>query len=461
MTTTKKIIIGVSVLFVAIALTTGAFVGGIFVGRVTDGRGTPTLEEPTAVVPIETDTETSDSDSDSEQPLVAPEEDDQVSDMDDTKTDVEADVTDAPTETDESADAVAASEAFDYELLESVLDILDEQFYGEIPDGQALTHGAIRGMLLTLDDPYTSFIEPRISEILNEDASGEFEGIGAMVTMRQDGYLEIASLIPQQPAEKAGVEAGDIIIAVNGESIVGLGLYEAISYIRGPAGTEAELEILREGESDSIFITVIRARIEIPIIEVEVLEGDIAYLRLTEFDAVATERVEEALDELLAQDPQALIFDLRGNPGGFLSQAIGVADLFLDRGVVAIQRDSQGGERIFRSRGGDIAEAIPLVVLIDGGSASASEIVAGAIQDRDRGLLIGTKTLGKGSVQLPNDLEDGSQLRVTIARWFTPDEQELHDNGLTPAIEVEYPRDVPEDEDPQLDRAIEYIRTGE
>jgi carboxyl-terminal processing protease len=206
---------------------------------------------------------------------------------------------------------------------------------------------------------------------------------------------------------------------------------------------------------------VTRARIEIQIIETEMLDNDIAYLRLTEFDAVATERLEEALEELLAEDPQALIFDLRGNPGGFLSQAISVADLFLDRGVVAIQRDSQGGERVFRSRNGDIAEEIPLVVLVDGGSASASEIVAGAIQDRDRGVLIGTPTLGKGSVQLPNDLKDGSQLRVTIARWFTPDEQALHDNGLTPAIEVEYPRDTPADEDPQLDRAIEYIETGE
>ena len=457
MTMTKKIIIAASVLLIAGALTTGAFVGGLFVGRATQpSTGTLTREEPTRAVPIETE-ETDASSSDD-----TPET---------TSDDVDPDPKSQPTEEDEttatpdevsgSADDVDPSEAFDYELLESVLDILDEQFYGEIPDGKTLTYGAIRGMLLALDDPYTSFIEPKISAILNEDASGEFEGIGAMVTMRQDGYLEIASLIPEQPAEKAGVQAGDIIIAVNGQSIVGLGLYEAISYIRGPAGTDAELEILREGESDSIFITVTRARIEISIIETEMLENDIAYLRLSEFDAVATERVEEALEDLLSQEPQALVFDLRGNPGGFLSQAIGVADLFLDKGVVAIERDSQGGERVFRSRNGDIGEEIPLVVLIDGASASASEIVAGAIQDRNRGVLIGMPTLGKGSVQLPNDLEDGSQLRVTIARWFTPDEQELHDNGLTPSIEVEFPEEALDDEDPQLDRAIEYIETGE
>ncbi len=456
MTMTKKIVIAVSVVFLAVILATSAFVGGLFVGRATDrGAGNPTLVEPATDTLVEDETEIPAS----EVPVDPTAEDDvqETNAQDSEEEDVEVGENEAPN----ASDAVDVSESFDYELLEDVLGILDEQFYGEIPDGQTLTHGAIRGLLLTLDDPYTSFIEPRISEILNEDASGEFEGIGAMVTMRQDGYLEIASLIPEQPAEKVGVKAGDIIIAVNEKSIVGLGLYEAISYIRGPAGTEAELEILREGEPDSIFITVTRARIEIPIIETEMLESDVAYLRLTEFDAVATERVEEALEELLAENPQGLIFDLRGNPGGFLGQAIGVADLFLDKGVVAIQRDSQGGERVFRSTRGDIAEEIPLVVLIDGGSASASEIVAGAIQDRDRGVLIGMPTLGKGSVQLPNDLEDGSQLRVTIARWFTPDEQELHNNGLTPAIEVEYPLDTPEDEDPQLDRAIEYIKTDE
>jgi carboxyl-terminal processing protease len=351
-------------------------------------------------------------------------------------------------------------EAFNYELLREVLQILEEQYYGEIPNGEELAYGAIRGMLLTLDDPYTSFVEPEITAIINEDASGEYEGIGAMVTMREDGYLEVTSLIPGQPAEAAGVEPGDIILAVGDQSIVGLGLYEAISYIRGPAGTEADLEILRAGEPDSVFITVRRARIETPIVETDVLEDNIAYLRLTEFDATAGERVEEALEELLAEDPDGLVFDLRNNPGGWLSQAIAVADVFLDEGPVAIQRDSMGNEQRYRSDDGDIGEAIPMVVLVNRGSASASEIVAGAIQDRDRAPLIGTQTLGKGSVQLPNNLDNGAQLRVTIARWFTPGEQELHNNGLTPNIEVTVDPDAPADEDPQLERALDYLRDG-
>jgi len=275
--------------------------------------------------------------------------------------------------------------------------------------------------------------------------------------MRADGYLEVASLMPGQPAEAAGVLPGDIILAVGDQSLVGLGLYEAISYIRGPAGTEAVLEIARSGEPESLIITVVRASIEIQVVESKMLEDGIAYVALAEFDASATEKLQEALKELLAQKPKALVFDLRGNPGGWLDQAIKVSDLFLDKGLVAIERDSSGGEQKFYSYDGDLGEDIPMVILVDRGSASASEIVAGAMQDRGRAILIGQKTLGKGSVQRPNDLEDGSQLRITIARWFTPNDQSIHGEGLTPDVEQDFPTDTPTGEDPQLDRAIEYL----
>ncbi|MBN2390717.1 MAG: S41 family peptidase [Anaerolineae bacterium] len=350
---------------------------------------------------------------------------------------------------------------FDYELIQEVLGLLDEQFYGELPDQQALTYGAIRGMLLALDDPYTSFLDPQITAIYNEDASGTFEGIGAMVTMREDGYLEIASLISGQPAEAAGVLPGDIIVAVGDQSIVGLGLYEAISYIRGPAGTDAVLTILRADEDDEITITVTRARIEVPIVEYRMLDDEIGYILLTDFDANATDNVQEALEELAKQNPKGLIFDLRSNPGGWLDQAIKVSDLFLDKGLVAIERDSSGGEQRFYSYDGDIGEDIPMAVLVNRGSASASEIVAGALQDRGRAVLIGTKTLGKGSVQRPNALSDGSQLRVTIARWFTPNDNSIHGDGLEPDILAEVPDDTPAGEDPQLERAIEYLIQGQ
>lgn len=436
------IIVGAIVLLGALVVT--AFAGGIFVGRLGARRPAAAIEAMTPEVPVEAE------------------------ELSPTPTEPGADGEPAeatpappptPTEVDDSQGRgeTQALEDFDYDLLRTVLEIIDEQYYGEIPDGSELAYGAIRGMLTALGDPYTSFVEPDISAVINEDASGEFEGIGAMVQMREDGYLEIASLLPGQPAEAAGVRPGDIVVAVGDQSIVGLGLYEAISYIRGPAGTDAELEIIRPGESDPVFITVTRARIDNPIIESRMLDNDIAYLRLTEFDASAEARVESALRDLFEENPRALIFDLRNNPGGWLNQAIGVADLFLDRGLVATQRDAEGREQQFSSRSGDLAEDIPLIVLVNGGSASASEIVAGAIQDRGRGLLLGTTTLGKGSVQLPNDLADGSQLRVTIARWYTPGEQDLHGNGLTPNIEVDYPVDTPAGEDPQLDSAVEYV----
>jgi carboxyl-terminal processing protease len=442
----KKALVIVGALVVIGALIVSAFAGGMVVGRMAGQDATPGV--PETAVPTETESPAqNDAPLAPETALPDEDTDESPSPSEDNGEDDRADV----------APDVPSSEAFNYDLLQTVLDLLDEQFYGEIPDGEELAYGAVRGMLMTLDDPYTSFIEPRIATILSEDATGEFEGIGAMVSMREDGYLEISSLIPGQPAEAAGVQPGDIIVAVNGQDIVGLGLYEAISYIRGPANTEAELEIIRPTEPAPIFITVTRAKIEIPIIESELRDDGIAYIRLTEFDANATERVENEIRELLAQNPRAIIFDLRDNPGGWLNQAIGVADLFLDEGLVAIQRDSEGREQRFRSDTGQIAEDIPMVVLINPGSASASEIVAGAIQDRERGILIGTQTLGKGSVQLPNDLEDGSQLRVTIARWYTPNEQPLHDNGLTPDIEVPYPLDTPAGEDPQLERAVEYL----
>lgn len=433
---TRKVLIIVGVFVIVMALTVGAFGGGFLIGRLTGrSKGAATATCPVCPEPTIVEIGGEDIPTVEATPIPQPPTD-----------------SDTPT---------VVSTDFDYELIGEVLGLLEEQFYGELPDQQTLTYGAIRGMLLTLDDPYTSFIDPQITAILNEDASGSFEGIGAHVTMREDGYLEIADLIPGQPAEAAGILPGDIILAVGDQSIVGLGLYEAISYIRGPAGTDAVLTILRADEEEPLIITVTRARIEVPIVEYRMLDDGIGYVLLTEFDANAADSVQDALKDLLRQKPKGLIFDLRSNPGGWLDQSIKVADLFLNEGLVAIERDSSGSEQQFYSYDGDIGEDIPVVVLVNRGSASASEIVAGALHDRGRAVLIGTKTLGKGSVQRPNALSDGSQLRVTIARWYTPNDNSIHGDGLEPDILVEFPNDTPSGEDPQLERAIEYLIQGQ
>lgn len=347
-----------------------------------------------------------------------------------------------------------------FQLFWEVWDIVQKNYYGDLPDMRTVTYGAIRGMLETLGDEYTSFIEPDIAAILNEDASGTFQGIGAFVHMREDGKLEIVSPIEGSPAEAVGLQSGDRIIAVDGQSIVGYSLYEAIALIRGPAGTRVTLTIERPGEDAPFDVTVTRARIEIPLVESEMLEGNVAYVRLREFSATATDQLEEELAAILAQNPVGIVLDLRDNPGGWLDQAVNVADLFLGEGVVLIERSYEGETR-FYSYDGDLAEDVPLVVLINNGSASASEIVAGAIQARDRGILVGERTFGKGSVQRPYRLSDGSEVRVTVAHWYTPTGIAIHRQGLTPDIEVPTPEEITPGDDPQLERAVQYLLAGE
>ncbi len=347
-----------------------------------------------------------------------------------------------------------------FELFWEAWELLEEHFYGELPTLQEITYAAIRGMLNALDDQYTAFIEPEVTAILREDATGEFEGIGAFVDLDDSGRVRIVGTFEGGPAEEAGIRAEDRVIAVDGDSIVGDTLYEAIGKIRGPAGSRVTLTVEREGVPDPVEVTVVRARLAIPIIESEVLEGGVGYINLREFSATATQNLEETLESMLNQDTEGIVLDLRQNPGGWLDQAINVADLFLGDVVVATERFSDGSERVFRASAGDLGEDVPLVVLVNSGSASASEIVAGALQDHGRATLVGMPTFGKGSVQRPFPLSDGSELRVTIALWFTPNNQRIQGEGLTPDIEVPWPEEErledPE-RDPQLQRAIEFL----
>jgi carboxyl-terminal processing protease len=337
--------------------------------------------------------------------------------------------------------------------------ILERDFYSDLPDAQQMTYSAIRGVIDDLDDEYTAFLEPEMAAIVREDMSGSFDGIGAVVNMNDDGQLEIVRTFEGKPAARAGLKPGDIVLAVGDTVIEEMSVFEAVALIRGPAGSIARLTIQRQGVEEPFIVEVVREKIEMPVVESRMLDDDIAYLKLAEFNAQAASKLKAGLQSLLAEHPKSLIFDLRDNPGGFLNVAVDIGSQFVGEGSILVEKLKGGQERDYPAQEGGLATDVPLVVLVNGGTASASEIVAGAVQDSGRGILIGEQTLGKGSVQLSHHLSDGSELRVTIARWFTPNGRAIHEEGLAPDIQVDMSdEDIETGRDPQLQRAIEYLQ---
>ena len=347
----------------------------------------------------------------------------------------------------------------DLNLLLEVWDIVDDKFDGQLPSEEDITFAAIIGSLDLLDDQFTRFIPPDVAQQAREQLEG-FEGVGAFVDMSEEGYLLIDHPIQGQPAALAGLKGGDLVSHVDGNSVLGKSVEEIINEVKGPKGTAVTLTIIRESISEPFDVTITRDLIQIPTVESELLEDDIGYVRLSSFSSNADVELEEAIEELLDENPQALILDLRDNPGGFLNQSVAIADLFLPEGIVVFQRDNSGREVIFESEDGDLAEDITLVVLVNEGSVSASEIVAGAIQDRERGVIIGSTTFGKGLVQQTHTLSDSSELRVTIARWYTPNNTSIDHEGITADIQVETPEVFGGEEDTQLQRAISFVLEG-
>jgi carboxyl-terminal processing protease len=357
--------------------------------------------------------------------------------------------------------AAAGEEPSEFAVFWEAWHLIESEFYGELPTMQEVTYGAIRGVLVAVGDDGTSFIDPERAAVMREDITGGFEGIGAVVNMLPNGRLTIVEPLPGRPAAQAGLQPGDLVLQVDDTPIQNMTLIEAVSLIRGPAGSTVRLTILRKGVKEPFEVAIVRARIEIEVVESRMLDGDIAYVRLAEFNAKATKELQEALRELLAQEPAGLIFDLRSNPGGYLQTSVEVTSQFIDEGLALTEKGKGDLEREYRVESGGLATEVPLVVLVNAGSASASEIVAGAIQDSGRGILIGERTFGKGSVQLPHTLSDGSELRITIARWFTPKGREIQGVGIIPDIEVEMTlEDLEAGHDLQLERAVEYLLTG-
>ena len=336
-------------------------------------------------------------------------------------------------------------------------DLLHENYVDQPLDDLALMRGAISGMLAATGDKHTSYMNPEQFEQANAEMSGEeYTGIGAWVNTTGE-YIEVVSPMKNSPAEKAGLKAKDVVIAIDGEDMTGIPGDLALQKILGPAGEAVTLTI-RRGE-EILEFTIVREKITVPAVEYEMLEDDIAYIALNTFNELSTKQMRDALKELLPQNPKGLIFDLRNNGGGFLVTAIEITSEFISDGIVMYEEYGDGSRESYNAQPGGLATEIPLVVLINEGTASASEITAGAIQDYGRGTLISVTSYGKGSVQnwIALKTERGG-VRITIARWLTPNGNQINEVGLTPDIEVPYTQeDVDADRDPQLDAAIDFL----
>jgi len=336
--------------------------------------------------------------------------------------------------------------------------IVHDDYVDQPVDDTALMQGAIRGMMDALGDEHSSYMDPNTYQDANDSLSGEYEGIGAWVDTTAD-YLTIISPIPGSPAEKAGIKPGDKIIAIDEEDMSGIDAELVRQRVLGPAGTTVVLTVAREGETEPIDFSITREKIVVQSASGEMLDDGIGYIQIATFGDKTTPELRATLEELMAQDPRGLIIDLRNNGGGYLQTSVEVASEFIGDGVILYEQYGDGQRTTYRALEDGQATEIPLVVLINEGTASASEIVAGAIQDYGRGQLVGVTSFGKGSVQnwVPLSNNQGA-VRVTIAKWLTPNERTIQDTGLTPDVEVEITtEDFQAAVDPQLDKAIEVL----
>ena len=346
-----------------------------------------------------------------------------------------------------------------------VWELLDQKFAVSSSTEEISTedkiHGAISGLVRSYGDPYTAYLPPSDAAAFDEDISGNFSGVGMEVGMR-DGYVTVIAPLTGTPAEEAGILTGDVIASIDGTPTDNISVDKAVQMIRGEKGTTVTLEIARRGAGELLTIDIVRDQIEIPTIKTE-RQGEIFIISLYSFNALAEMKMQQALREYVESSATKLILDLRGNPGGYLQSAVAIAGYFLPTGKVVLreQFSDNSTEQVYRSQGKTLREFAPkeMVVMIDGGSASASEILAGALSQHHIATLVGDTTFGKGSVQELVPLKSKASLKVTIARWLTPDGTSISEGGLAPDIKVSRTlEDRQEDRDPQLDTALEVLR---
>lgn len=348
----------------------------------------------------------------------------------------------------------------DLSLFWSAINTVKTRYYDakNVKD-ETLLYGAIAGMVRSLGDPYSVFFPPSDAKKFHDDLNGSFGGIGAEIGIKNN-QLTIISPLKGSPAERAGVKAGDVILKVDDTETNSLSLEDAVKIIRGEPDTEVNLLVLREGWKEARNVKIVRKIIEVPTLDWEMKDGNIAYFNLYAFNANAPQLFYQSAVQSLLRGVRGVVLDLRNNPGGFLDAATNLAGWFVPRGDTIVKEKLSGGQiNTFVATGNQAFVHIPVVVLVNGGSASASEILAGALRDRRGAKLIGEQTFGKGSVQEVEDMKGGAMIKLSIAEWLTPGGHSINKVGLTPDIEVKMTdKDTQNGKDPQLDKAIEVLK---
>lgn len=343
--------------------------------------------------------------------------------------------------------------------LTQIQKLIDKNYLSDV-DADALRDGIYKGYVSGLDDPYSVYYNEEETKALNETTQGEYQGIGAVLTEDADtGIVTIVQVYKDSPAEKAGVKANDILYKVDDTEMTGLDLNKVVTYIKGDKGTKVKLTVIRGDDKEQLELTATRDKIEAQTVSHKMLGDNIGYIQVTEFDSVTTDQYKSALDDLENQGMTGLVVDLRNNPGGNVSTVCDMLDMMLPEGLIVYTQDKDGNKETATSDE-EHQFTKPLVVLMNGNSASASEIYAGAIQDYGIGKIVGTQSYGKGVVQQIFDLGDGTSVKLTIADYYTPKGRNINGKGITPDVEVEYQADESNpDEDNQLDKAVEVLKS--
>jgi len=346
----------------------------------------------------------------------------------------------------------------DFSIFWDAWKIVEDEYTLDPLDYKKMVYGAVSGMVDSLGDPYTVFLNPEENKMFQQDMEGSFEGIGAEIGFK-DKILTIIAPLKGSPAEKAGLLAGDKILKIDEKETSGMNIDEAVNFIRGTKGTKVGLTIGRDGLDKLKEIEIIRDTIVIKTVEWEMKEDKIAYISISQFKLDTVNELDGQIDKILSNEPRGIILDLRNNPGGYLEISIEVASRFIDEGKTIVTEDYGNRKDIHKASGSKRFYNLPIVILINEGSASASEIMAGALRCDSNAILIGKKTFGKGLVQELKQLKEGSALKITVAKWLTPDGVNINKDGIRPDIEVDLTEeDYKNGKDPQLDKALELLK---